>query len=86
MRLENYIQNISDFQGECNCISQDNNHDEGHFRSRGCDINHPDSNLGNTVYDVSGYNPITKEVENLGSICAECLCYIANGDIPEFIN
>ena len=83
--IETYNQNIATFQGECNCISETDQNQEGCFSWSGCDIKHPDSNLGNNVFDVSGYNPITKQVENLGHICAECLCYIVNGDIPDFI-
>ena len=58
---------------------------EGFFTWHGCDVKHVDSDLGNTVYEVIGFNPITKEVKELGNICGQCLCYVNNGDIPDFI-
>ena len=78
--------NIKAFQGKCNCISMKDSESEGFFTWHGCDIKHVGSDLGNNVYEVQGYNPITKEIEELGNICAQCLCYISNSDIPDFID
>lgn len=83
--LEEYDESWRDFQGDCRSCTTTNPEDEGYFSWAGCDVRHPGSNLGNTVYEVQGYNPITKEVEDLGRICAECLCYCANADIPDFV-
>jgi len=85
MKLNDYNKNIKQFQGDCANISQENNEDEGQFSWNGCDIIHDDYRLGNTVYQVAGFNPLTKDIFRLGNICGQCLQYIINGDIPDFI-
>lgn len=87
MTIEEYDDNIKDFQGDCNCISQLETEEwDGGFSWQGCDIRHDGSHLGTNVYPVVGYNPVTKQVEGLGNICSDCLQYICNGDEPDFID
>lgn len=86
--IQEYEKEIADLQGDCNNISLSSKEDEqdGYFTWRGCDIKHPGSHLGNIVYKVDGYNPKTKEIEELGTICGDCLQYITNAEpVPDFI-
>jgi len=73
---------IKKFQGDCNCIGQKEVEDEASFSDQGCDVCNKVAGriLGADVYQVEGYNPKTKEIEDLGQVCGECLCYIANGE------
>ena len=52
-----------------------------YFLHSGCDCCR--NGLGNKVERVVGFNPETKEIEELGVICGECLNYFANGTLPE---
>lgn len=83
--LKNYDEAIQEFMGDCTSCTPTQDDWEPWFTWYGCDIHHPDSCLGQDVIDVHGWNPKTKEVEDLGKICQDCLCYITNGDLPEFI-
>ncbi len=70
------------FQGDCNCVTVAGGYDvDPGFSHQGCDC--CNDGLGNNVEPVVGYNPKTKEVEELGDICGECLCFFANGELPE---
>jgi len=64
-------------------------HDEGHFSWQSCDS--CGSNLGGDRHDGHGLIPkpgpwvnplIGAELIHL-SMCTDCLCYHANGDVPE---
>lgn len=50
---------------------------EPSFSHAGCDICTP--GLGNSVYEVVGYNRKTKEVVDLGEVCSLCIEVNYNG-------
>lgn len=50
---------------------------EPYFSHSGCDC--CSHGLGNTVYDVIGFDPKAKDVVEVGQICHECLCVEYNG-------
>lgn len=66
---------------EVNCCSIIKDQDEGDFNENGCDC--CQSGYALTTYDCNGFNPKTKEIIELGSICHECICYFYNGDDSE---
>lgn len=82
MTLQDYNKNITAFFSPCENAT---NNDEGEFSWRGCDIIHDGHRLGRQVYKMTGFDPVTKDVFVLGYICAECLLYVHNGDLPDFI-
>jgi len=76
----NLCEQFLKYQG-VNCVSIIADDDEGYFRMRGCDC--CKTGLGNTVFDCNGYDPKSKEVVEVGSICGECICFFYNGDDSE---
>jgi hypothetical protein len=34
-------------------------------------------------YDCQGYNPSTDEIQGPYSVCEDCVCWHANGDLPD---
>jgi hypothetical protein len=34
-------------------------------------------------YDCQGYNPSTDEIQGPYAVCQDCLCWHANGDLPD---
>lgn len=72
---------INIVQGACNCLCQEGD-EEPAFSYKGCKICNlvEGRTLGADVVPVSGYNPVNEQVEELGDVCMECLCYVANGE------
>ena len=64
-----------------NCLSEVDSNNEGYFSPQGCDI--CGDNLGNTVFDCAGFNTATNEIQDGYTICADCLYYITNGELPD---
>lgn len=60
-----------------NTMSQMNENDSGNFSRSGCDC--CSHGLGNTVVEVVGFNPRSKEIVDLGDICMECIEIYYNG-------
>lgn len=54
--------------------------DEGGFSWRGCDI--CGSSLGGTV-EVWHYIDENGDICHEDNACVDCVCYLANGDLPE---
>lgn len=61
-----------------NCCSIIKENDEGDFNKNGCDCCQSGYQL--TTYECNGFNPKTKKIIELGSVCHECICYFYNGD------
>jgi hypothetical protein len=55
--------------------------DEGGFSRYGCDI--CGSSLGTTVYSYHWLDE-NNDIQHGEGMCQDCVCYIANGDIPQF--
>ena len=64
-------------RNEVNCCSITEENDEGSFNRNGCDCC---NGLATNTYTCSGFNPETREVVELGEVCADCICYFYNGD------
>jgi hypothetical protein len=54
-------------------------HDEGGFSWHGCEVCR--SSLGGTRYAAHGFAEDGSVLHY--DVCADCLCYLANGDVPE---
>ena len=54
---------------------------EGYFSWSPCES--CGSHLGGDRYDVAWWSEDDSGDEGTGSVCVDCYCYIANGDIPE---
>ena len=73
-------------EGCDNCDCEPENYGEGSFSSAPCDC--CNSYLGGDRYDVIGWfkgaraGEYSDDFKWSGSICSDCLCYLANGDLP----